>query len=347
MFSSNLKYYRLKMGMTKQKLAELCGVTPMAISNYEKGKRNPDISVIKRMAEALNVNVSDFLVSRNASLVFKHEEFRKASTFSKTEQEFVKQAVEEELGRFFNAVDCLGGNPIPDPPTCRSLEYSGDFEEDAIKLRGALNFGKTGPIDEIIVSLENKGFLIIEIDLDNSHFSGINGTVNDYPYIAINKNMTVERKRSTIAHELAHIMFEQTNSIDTEKMATAISGAFLIPRQDLIQKLGLRRNAVTKDMIMICEEYAISLGLLVIRANQNNIITDSVKTNYFVKASKADWRKNEPSWTNMREEPRLFKQLVYRAINEHEISIQKGAELLRIPYGEVADYCMEVPSGVH
>ena len=53
MFEKNLKYYRLKKNMTKRALAEACGVTPMAITNYESGKRRPEMAIIKKMAEAL------------------------------------------------------------------------------------------------------------------------------------------------------------------------------------------------------------------------------------------------------------------------------------------------------
>ncbi len=55
-------------------------------------------------------------------------------------------------------------------------------------------------------------------------------------------------------------------------------------------------------------------------------------------ASKAGWRKNEPTQIE-RERPALFEQLVYRAINENDISFQKGAELLKVPYDEIVSKC--------
>ena len=48
--------------------------------------------------------------------------------------------------------------------------------------------------------------------------------------------------------------------------------------------------------------------------------------------------KNEKSRMVM-DVPTLFAQLVYRAVNENEISIQKGAELLKMPYDTVAANC--------
>lgn len=43
-----------------------------------------------------------------------------------------------------------------------------------------------------------------------------------------------------------------------------------------------------------------------------------------------------------KEEPTLFLQLVLRAVNENEITVQKGAELLKQPYTVVADQCFAV-----
>lgn len=47
---------------------------------------------------------------------------------------------------------------------------------------------------------------------------------------------------------------------------------------------------------------------------------------------------NEPSRIEP-EKPSLFEQLVFRAVSEGEISIQRGAELLKMPYQEVVSHC--------
>ncbi|MCR4734830.1 MAG: helix-turn-helix domain-containing protein, partial [Treponema sp.] len=109
MFNKNLKYYRLKKNMSKKDLAEACGVTPMAITNYEQGTRRPEIEIINKMAKALDVGVADFIIARNENLMFVHGPFRKNSALAKSQQEYVKEAVEEYFGRFFEAVDYLGG----------------------------------------------------------------------------------------------------------------------------------------------------------------------------------------------------------------------------------------------
>ena len=109
MLNKNLKYYRLKKKMSKKELASLIGVTPMAVTHYESGERNPDMKTIKAMAKALGVKTADFLTNRNEILVFVHGEFRKGSKLAAGQQEYIREDVEEYMGRFFSVVDILGG----------------------------------------------------------------------------------------------------------------------------------------------------------------------------------------------------------------------------------------------
>lgn len=337
MFSRNLKYYRLKNHMSKAALADEVGVSPMAITYYEQGERNPDMRTIKALADALGVRKTDFLRRWNDSLVFTHEEFRKNSKLDKSQQEYVREAVEEYFSRFFDTLEILGGEVLPEAPEMDSLKLSEDAEENACRLRRYLMISESGPVGGLIELLENRGILMLKLDIDNEAFSGMNGTVNGRPYIAVNKNMTSERIRTTICHELAHIAFDWNEDMPdktVENMATAIAGAFLFPKSDAVRELGLRRKAITTDMYMVCEEYGIALSLLVVRAHLCGIISDAVYKDFFIRFN----RKNERSRIAP-EETTLFEQLVYRAVSEGEISIQKGGELLKTSFERVAENC--------
>ena len=177
--------------------------------------------------------------------------------------------------------------------------------------------------------------------MNNKIFSGMNGFVNDRPYIVINPHMSPERIRSTIVHELSHLMFiwpKDVSDKEVEDRATAISGAFLFPKSDAIRELGIRRSLVTQDMAHIAKEYGISMMLLVKRSEIVRIISASVARNFYIAASQAGWRTAEPTRIAP-EHPFLFEQLVYRAVNEQEISIQRGAELLQQSFDEVVSMC--------
>ncbi len=341
MFHKNLRYYRLKKSMNKKELASKVNLSPMAITNYENGKRTPDMDTLKRLAQALEIRVSDFLAPRNTNLVFQHGAFRKNTSMLVMQQDFVRESVEEYLGRFYTVLECLGGDVLPEAPQCHAIAMTGDVEADAKAMRAHLGLAPDGPVCDLISVLENKGILIYLCDIDNSSFSGMNGFVNDRPYIILNKNMTPERNRSTLAHELAHLLFcwpDDMEESTVEKTATAIGGAFLFLKNDVVRELGLRRYSISKDMLLVCREYGISMLLLVKRAQIAHIISAELAKDFFIKASQWGWRTNEPSRME-RERPMLFQQLVLRAVNEKEISIQKGAELLQMPYDEVLPHC--------
>lgn len=341
MFSKNLRYYRLKNSMTKKELAKKSDLTSMAITNYENGTRKPSMDTLKKLAAALNVHVSDFLAVRNDKLVFTHGEFRKTSTLPAAKQDYVRESVEEYFSRFYTIVELLGGEVLPEAPDCHALAMTGDVEADARAMRRHLGIAEEGPVNDLITILENKGILIYVCDIESNKFSGMNGFVNDRPYIIVNGNMSPERNRSTIAHELAHLVFDWPDDMaekDAEDTATAIAGAFLFPKADAIRELGIRRNRVTNDMTLVCREYGISMFLLVKRAHIANIISKDAAQRFYMSASRFGWRTNEPSRIAP-EKPNLFEQLVFRAVSEGEISIQRGAELLKMPYNEVVSHC--------
>ena len=55
---------RKEKNMTQQELAEKIGVTDRAISNWENGRRLPDLSLISLVASELDVSVAELLNGR-------------------------------------------------------------------------------------------------------------------------------------------------------------------------------------------------------------------------------------------------------------------------------------------
>lgn len=339
MLGKNLKYYRLKNNMTMKELAEKIGVTNMAISNYESGKRTPDMQILNKLAEVLNIKIMDFMSVRDENLKFVHREFRKTSTLIRNKQELIYESIEEYFNRFFIVVNLLGVNVLQKAPKIHSISLVEDIEICARKLREWLNLSVEGPIANLLNILENNGILVYLLNFDDSNFSGLNGMVNGYPYIVINQNMTAERQRFTISHELAHIAFIWDDDMDEnkiERIANGIAGAFLFPSKDAVRELGIRRVGIQGDMQVPAAEFGISMLCLAYRAKELQIITESAHRKFMIKASKLGWRKEEPSRIRM-ESSNLFKQLVYRAIEEEEINIQRGAELLNLTYIQISD----------
>ncbi len=348
MFSKNLRYFRLKKRLSLQELADQAGCTRMAISNYESGNRKPDMAMVKKLADILGVRVIDFIQTHGESLSFQHGEFRKTTSLKKNDIELIQADTEDYFGRLYTLVDVLGEGVLPEKPVFNSLFPDEDAEKNGLRLRQYLKIDETGPVGNLIQILENKGFLLCGLDVENSSFSGLNGTVEGRPYIVFNTNMNAERIRFTVAHELAHLMFKWPDTLEIseeEKKVNEIAGAFLFPQSDAIRELGPKRTGIfSRDIIMTCQEYGISTYALVKRARQAEIISEKLEKDFYIRAAKRGWKKNEPSRIE-KEMPTILPSLVYRAVCESEISAQKGAELLKmsihefmneyLPFGEV------------
>jgi len=336
MIGKNLKYFRLVKKMSKKDLAKAVNLTPMAITHYENDERMPDISVIRKIAEVLEVRFTSLIMQSPQERNFSFAEFRKCSSLSLPEQDLVKESIKSYCERFLGLVDIMGNTSLPNSSDIQSIEFT-ERENTSVLLREKLGFAKEGPINNLIGALENKGILVIQLENISSGFSGINGRVDGIPFIAIKSEMTTERKRSTIVHELAHIFVsfsDEYSENDKEKRANEIAGAFLFPEIDVYRELGIRRTRISNDMYSIAVEYGISMQLLAMRAHQLNVFSDSVYKSFMIFISQKGWRKNEPSRIE-KEEPGLFQQLIIRAISEEEISIQKGVELYGASYEEL------------
>ena len=63
--SERIKEHQTKLGMTQAQLAEVLGVTPQAISKWEKGTGYPDLSAICPLADALGITTDVLLEHKN------------------------------------------------------------------------------------------------------------------------------------------------------------------------------------------------------------------------------------------------------------------------------------------
>ena len=58
-FGERMKQIRQIKGMTQNQLAEKANISRVAIGNYERGDRQPNISITQKIADALGVPVAD------------------------------------------------------------------------------------------------------------------------------------------------------------------------------------------------------------------------------------------------------------------------------------------------
>lgn len=66
MVGKNIKKAREGKGLSQEQLAERLNVTRQAVSNWERGKTQPDIEMLQRLSEVLEVSVEELIYGEKA-----------------------------------------------------------------------------------------------------------------------------------------------------------------------------------------------------------------------------------------------------------------------------------------
>ena len=311
-------------------------VSPTAIEKYEKGLMMPSSSALILLSKALGMKLDYFFRPFTVAIDTKRFEFRKSASMGVKKVESIKYMVCAEIEKYLEIEGILGNM------TTFTLDYSNILVEGedeakllARRLREDLNIGSDAIVSAVEL-LESCGVKIIEIDHDDK-FSGTCNTAGTIPVIVINRNMTSERKRITIFHELGHLLMHCAEGVDEEKMCNIFANEVLIPSDKFKSLLGASRHDISLvELQAIQREYGISVDALMAKAAQLNIITNNRYTSYYKKKNALPAFKEavEASHYPM-EHTNRFERLVYRALASEVISTSKAAALLDISVNEV------------
>lgn len=98
----NIRYLRLKNGLTQKQLGEKCGMADSAIRRYELEKANPKIETLQKIANALNVSIAD--LDSRSDLAETHLQ-RELKTLSEKELDELNQIPDNEwFGEEWNKI---------------------------------------------------------------------------------------------------------------------------------------------------------------------------------------------------------------------------------------------------
>ena len=228
--------------------------------------------------------------------------------------------------------------PVPCP---RALSGVNDAETLANEVRGKWKLG-LDPIPNMTEVLEEKGLKVLTVSLPErvSGFTCLVGRGEKQPklpVIVVNNQSSLERRRLTLAHELAHwlIATDCLSDRDEEKAVNVFAGAFLMPRDHVLREVGKHRSALGyKEVIGLKRLYRVSGAALLVRLRQLDVIAESTLI-YAFQSFARGWRSNEPEELESpkvrgrHERARRFERLCYRALAEGLISLAKTAELLQ------------------
>ncbi len=342
MFSQRLRLARKRAGLSMRELADIMvpKVTAQSISKYEANKMLPSSSVLVGLGKALDVSL-DFLMSGRVEEL-DCVEFRKHSGASARDRAEAEVIVIDRLEHYIAIEHILNISADMNWVEIRrydSVASEAQIEEKANNLRDAWQLGRD-PIPSLSKLLEDKGIKVVEVDLperiNGLSCHALRGGEIVAEAIMVSSHMTIERKRFTLAHELAHKIIRSTGNpaIKIEVAMDRFAGAFLVPNQALQDEIGNDRHRITYYEIMHLKHiYGVSAATILMRLGQIGALSSDVVKRAFATFARS-WRKLEPDPIDEShgfpffEKPSRFKRLVSRALGEELISPVRAAGLL-------------------
>lgn len=315
----NILYFRQQQGLTQQQLADALGINKMAISNYEKGKRQPNIGTVKAICKALDISLMQFMAySEDVELSAGH--FQNADLLTTVLKESIEAQIRYAAQRYYDA--CLCANAPCDK--CSLLTEKIALPESSAAaeyMRSAIGLPKSGPIGNLTHILENNGIMVVLVSPPKREkFRGYSAISNkSFAIIGINSSYGGAQQRYALACELAALLFHDTDNADLEDIVSH----FLLPAADLCRELGEKRKHLSfAEIRYVCDEYGISPQMVIKRAEQEHIISHNAYQQLLRQKSEMQ------GFVLPQERPTRLEQMVQRALADGEISEARVAELL-------------------
>lgn len=318
----SIRYYREQKDVSQQWLADAIGVSKMTVSNFESDKRYPNVEMAKKICEALDITLGKLMAYKD-DVEIAEAVFHSSNKLTKAEKNAILAQVRLNLQMYHDACMCANAEVDESRLPKEKVPMGTDLEKIVVYMREALHLPMSGPVGNLIQTLESNGVFvtIIKQSAIIRSFSSLAAmTTNVVPVVAVSGGLDRCGRREEMAHALAYLLFSDVN----ERILNNAVEYFLLPSEDIIRELGRKRkNLCAKEIRIIAEKYGVSEQCVVHRAKKEGIINRKWQGN--IQNVIVDERKAES--------PTRLLQMVLRAYAEEEISISKAAELLQTDSG--------------
>ncbi|WP_300792049.1 XRE family transcriptional regulator [uncultured Bacteroides sp.] len=273
-----LKNIRRMRGLTLDEVSQRLNgmVTKQAISKYERGLMKPSSTVMDALCKLYQAS-PDFLLGRKP-VSLSDLSFRSKEPISQKLKQRILSQVQIWMEHYLaleNLFDAI--TSFRNPVHGLSIADFDDMENAAIQVRRKWGLGND-TIASVCRILELVGIKVLELEIEED-VDGLCGWVNKKtPFIVLKKNnVTVERKRFTALHELAHILFPCLDEMDykkKERMCHRFASAILLPKEVVYTYVGrVRDNLSVSELSSLRGMYGVSVAAIVHRLRDLNVIS--------------------------------------------------------------------------
>jgi len=323
---ARLRQARLASGLSAAELAEKVGVTRQAIYAAEAGK---PLSAEKMQHAGLVLGVALDFFYRPIPQQAEAEgaiNFRRLKSTPEAQKDWARSALGwmAELALLFEELLQLPATSLPDlggkPPSALGTL---DIEEAAIATRRHFGLG-FGPIDKLLLLLENHGILVGTAPL-SAEMDGVSAWFNGRAAILIKSDLTAFRARFDLAHELGHLVLHRhlhPDDLDdkatldlVEDQAHHFAGAFLLP------EASYGAEAVRTDLdylLVLKRRWGVSIAAQIKRLQALEMLTKDQCARRWQGLARRRWRNPEPLDHDTRAETPLLLRRAAEFLAKHQ-----------------------------
>jgi len=361
---ANLRRIRKSKGFSQSKVADDAGISRVAYRNIEVGKSTPKVSTLQNIVSSLDVKLQDlFTPIRNL------ENVRFRSSKKMTSRDSILSEVARWLDDFNFLEDVLKSGEdykFKDfVSKLSSMDEGIDRAKDAAKqAREVLGLDDEEPIRDIAGLLESCGIKLYPLSLASDGFFGLSVAEKDRgPAIVVNvwERISVERWIFSAAHELGHLLLhfdaynvkESEEDKDQEDEANTFASYFLMPEKVFKDEWNDTYGLSFVDRVLKVKQiFQVSYKTILYRLSETegSSIWGKFQAAYKARTGKTLGITDEPqaltpdkfqqSEVFRSQEPESLSsscfvedhlaRLVRQAIENDEITMSRGAEILRL-----------------
>jgi len=297
---------RESRGLTQSELSRLLDVSQAYVSKAEAGLLIPSSDIVERLEELLDYP-EEFFFLTDAIYGPGVTEFwhRKRQAATARDLRRIYAEINKRLmviQRFLRGADIPEGFPRFDPD-----EFDGPADiARAVRATWSL---PDGPVGDLVRVVENAGGIVVRMEFKTKLVDAVSRWVPGMPpAFFINADLTADRERLTLAHEVGHIVMHRTPSATMEDEAFAFAGELLMPAREFLPSLGhltLPRLAALKS------KWRVSMAAIITHATRLGAITKNQERYLWVQMARAGYRQREPSELDFpKDDPGLLRELV-------------------------------------
>jgi Zn-dependent peptidase ImmA (M78 family)/transcriptional regulator with XRE-family HTH domain len=328
---------------TRAGLARQIEVSPAAVSQWEAGEARPKAQTLLRLSDALGFPVGFFATSGREipNLDIECSFFRSLRKSRQADRD-AAMAHAALIAELVDVVERHARLPVLDIPSL-PIDIDADLDDvdaTAARVRDAWELDDE-PIADVVRELERHGAVAARLALAEEGVDAFSWPAPHRPIVILGSDKRKrDRSRFDAAHELGHLVmhrdYPEPANRDLEKQAHRFAGAFLLPADQLAAEWPQGRLRWT-ELIQLKHRWQMSLGALLYRARDLELISATTYESAVKYMSRAGWRKTEPGDLGPPERPRLLRRAV-EALDAEGISLEDLADEARLPLEVVSEY---------